>query len=235
MPNPFFDHPILNSPYECPLRHWELDEAGQPTQKIVESRRSAKFITPIPKPKKRPADTHALPTPDELTNFFRELRHAGYRLDPRQLAAAHRLLLSAYGSGAQPNASRPKTLLAPVFVTSPAQQADFYRRFEAWLSQRSAGLIDPPKADPKPPIDPNSDKRWRLIAGCALLVTLGAGTWWALHKGQSTAEVTKTKAPKELPPDSGQFFFLPGQPRRNDNTPYRPPTSRHQWPPLADT
>src|SRR6202158_484342 len=55
MPNPFFDHPILNSPYECPPRHWELDEAGQPTQKIVENRRSAKFITPIPKPKKRKA------------------------------------------------------------------------------------------------------------------------------------------------------------------------------------
>jgi len=55
MLNPFFDHPILNSPYECPPRHWELDEAGQPTQKIVENRRSAKFITPIPKPKKRKA------------------------------------------------------------------------------------------------------------------------------------------------------------------------------------
>ena len=55
MSNPFFDHPILNSPYECPPRHWELDEAGQPTQKILEQRRSAKFITPIPKPKKRKA------------------------------------------------------------------------------------------------------------------------------------------------------------------------------------
>jgi len=51
--NPFFDHPILNSPYEYPSRHWELDDEGQPTQKITESRRSAKFITPIPKPKKR--------------------------------------------------------------------------------------------------------------------------------------------------------------------------------------
>ena len=51
--NAFFEHPILNSPYECPPRHWELDEAGQPTQKIIERRRSAKFITPIPKPKKR--------------------------------------------------------------------------------------------------------------------------------------------------------------------------------------
>jgi hypothetical protein len=36
MPNPFFDHPILNSPYERPPRHWELDENGQPTQQIIE-------------------------------------------------------------------------------------------------------------------------------------------------------------------------------------------------------
>lgn len=53
MSNPFFDHPILNSPYAYPVRHWELDEHGQPTQKIVETRRRAEFITPIPKPKKR--------------------------------------------------------------------------------------------------------------------------------------------------------------------------------------
>ena len=55
MSNPFFDHPILNSPYEYPSRHWELDDDGQPTQKISDRRRSAKFITPIPKPKKRKA------------------------------------------------------------------------------------------------------------------------------------------------------------------------------------
>ena len=53
MSNPFFDHPILNSPYECPQRHWELDADGQPTQRVVENRRRAEFITPIPKPKKR--------------------------------------------------------------------------------------------------------------------------------------------------------------------------------------
>ncbi len=55
MSNPFFDRPILNSPYEYPRKHWELDEAGQPTQKIIETRRGAKFVTPIPKPKKRKA------------------------------------------------------------------------------------------------------------------------------------------------------------------------------------
>lgn len=49
----FFSKPILNSPYERPTRHWELDESGQPTQQIIEKRRPAEFITPIPKPKKR--------------------------------------------------------------------------------------------------------------------------------------------------------------------------------------
>ena len=57
MSNPFFDHPILNSPYEYPARHWELDESGQPTNQILDKRRGAEFITPIPKPKKRKAPT----------------------------------------------------------------------------------------------------------------------------------------------------------------------------------
>ena len=53
MTHPFFEQPILNSPYAHPSRHWELDEAGQPTQQIIESRRQVKFITPIPKPKRQ--------------------------------------------------------------------------------------------------------------------------------------------------------------------------------------
>ena len=30
MENPFFDYPIINSPYAYPSQHWELDEEGQP-------------------------------------------------------------------------------------------------------------------------------------------------------------------------------------------------------------
>jgi type III restriction enzyme len=51
----FFEQPILNSPYAYPSRHWELDESGQPTGLTVERRRTAEFITPIPKPKKQKA------------------------------------------------------------------------------------------------------------------------------------------------------------------------------------
>lgn len=39
----FFEKPILNSPYDYPSQHWELDETGQPTQKVIESHRQAEF------------------------------------------------------------------------------------------------------------------------------------------------------------------------------------------------
>ena len=53
MSDQFFAKPILNSPYEYPIQHWELDSEGQPTQRIVDSRRVADFITPIPKVRKK--------------------------------------------------------------------------------------------------------------------------------------------------------------------------------------
>jgi type III restriction enzyme len=49
----FFDHPILNSPYSYPSRHWELDEEGQPTNCIIHERRRSELITPVPKPQRR--------------------------------------------------------------------------------------------------------------------------------------------------------------------------------------
>ena len=53
MDNRFFEHPVINSPYEYPMQHWELDDQGQPTQQILQHRRRAEYITPIPKPRKR--------------------------------------------------------------------------------------------------------------------------------------------------------------------------------------
>lgn len=67
MDNPFYTHPILNSPYDLPARHWELDTDGQPTQTIKPSRRPAEFITPIPKPKKGNSKQSSLNlNPDQL-------------------------------------------------------------------------------------------------------------------------------------------------------------------------
>lgn len=80
--NPFYDHPILNSPYDCPSRHWELDNEGQPTQRILEARRRADFFTPIPKPRKRKGG----PTQQEI--IFDEgkgLSTADQQYDPNSL------------------------------------------------------------------------------------------------------------------------------------------------------
>ncbi len=80
MSNPFFERPILNSPYACPQRHWELDGAGQPTQRIIDTRRRAEFITPIPKPKKQSGKAR-----DQQTIVFNEgigLSDDGQQYDP---------------------------------------------------------------------------------------------------------------------------------------------------------
>ena len=53
MTNPFFENPILNSPYESPRRHWELDEDRKPTGTAIETRRPSTLITPVPKPRQR--------------------------------------------------------------------------------------------------------------------------------------------------------------------------------------
>ncbi|WP_439543997.1 BPTD_3080 family restriction endonuclease [Hyphomicrobium sp.] len=51
---PFFENPILNSPYEEPTRHHALDDEGQPLNEPPRSgRRRSEFITPVPKPRKK--------------------------------------------------------------------------------------------------------------------------------------------------------------------------------------
>ncbi len=77
MNNRFFERPILNSPYRYPVRHWELDASGQPTQRIVESRRRAEFITPIPKPKKQKSapQQDALLFDNELSSQAQQYAH----------------------------------------------------------------------------------------------------------------------------------------------------------------
>jgi len=53
MSESFFGKPILNSPYQYPRRHWELDDDGQPTRQTIHKCRQVEFVTPIPQPKKQ--------------------------------------------------------------------------------------------------------------------------------------------------------------------------------------
>jgi type III restriction enzyme len=101
--NPFFDHPILNSPYASPARHWELDAQGQPTQRIVETRRRAEFITPIPKPQKHKAAV----APEQQAFVFDEgkgLSTTEQQYDPTSLVNEVRSRVNAWR--ALPNAGQ---------------------------------------------------------------------------------------------------------------------------------
>ncbi|MFC3614766.1 BPTD_3080 family restriction endonuclease [Lutimaribacter marinistellae] len=52
----FFEHPILNSPYAMPGRHWELDEDGRPTDRILQRRRRSDLISAMPQAKSKKPD-----------------------------------------------------------------------------------------------------------------------------------------------------------------------------------
>ena len=85
---PFFEQPILNSPYEYPARHWELDEDRQPTDQIVDRRRTVSFITPIPAARKQRTPQRELGVDDargtadedgqqyELMRMIESVRHS---------------------------------------------------------------------------------------------------------------------------------------------------------------
>ena len=97
MVNQFFDDPILNSPYEYPARHWELDADGQPTHQIVDSRRGADFVTPIPKPRRRrrSSDSQSRFTFDEgqgMSSSDQEYDLTAYVSEIRQRVDAWRTL-----------------------------------------------------------------------------------------------------------------------------------------------
>ena len=54
MAKPFFEQPILNSPYAVPTRHHALDADGQPRNlPPIEGRRGPRYVAPVPPPRKQ--------------------------------------------------------------------------------------------------------------------------------------------------------------------------------------
>ena len=94
MSEPFFENPILNSPYQYPGRHGELGDKGQPTQKKISDRRKVDFITPIPKARHQKGQAEQtemlLPEEDPL-NLVVEIK--GYR---REDAKAKKKTMDSY-------------------------------------------------------------------------------------------------------------------------------------------
>jgi len=72
--------------------------------------------------------------PNVLTDFFDELRDAGYNIGIAQYIAAYYLILALTAQGETLNKpERLKTLLGPIFCSSPDEQEDFQQRFDHWV------------------------------------------------------------------------------------------------------
>jgi type III restriction enzyme len=95
----FFERPILNSPYERPAEHWELDEAGQPTHNVLPTRRPADFVTPIPKPKRRKRAEQQQVLLTEADGISSQ----GQQYDPTEIINEVRALVDEWRSLPNPN------------------------------------------------------------------------------------------------------------------------------------
>ena len=63
----FGENPILNSPYEYPQEHWELDDDGLPTGSPKDGRRPHRYVVPVAAPRRRGGDQRSFVLGDSET------------------------------------------------------------------------------------------------------------------------------------------------------------------------
>jgi type III restriction enzyme len=63
----FVDNPIINSPFERPKWHFELEDNGQPTGKKLAERRRSIYVVPVPAARRRGPQQRELSLEDKVT------------------------------------------------------------------------------------------------------------------------------------------------------------------------
>ena len=73
----FVDNPIINSPFEKPKWHYELDGDGQPTGAKLADRRKSVYVVPVPAARRRGGRQQELALEDKVTEnvLVNEIRH----------------------------------------------------------------------------------------------------------------------------------------------------------------
>lgn len=161
----FFEKPILNSPYAEPREHWELDEDGLPTDRIVQRRRKSELLTPIPKPKRQSGkgeqasfvldSGHGLSTEEQEYNptvIINDLRQEIDRWralpnpDQWQVTAVTATLLRHWRAlqsdttqAVRPFFCQVEAVETSIWLHEVAPKNARHRRFLDWLRQANAG------------------------------------------------------------------------------------------------
>jgi hypothetical protein len=129
----------------------------------------------------RKISTHEI---DRLYDFLDGLQASGYKIDPRQYMALSDLLMALVAHGELLENVSLKTLIAPIVCSTPADQQDFYQRFErwypTWLSLKQTSL-----SETKLTLAPRPRRRWSppkinqsVVIGILVIISLVLFLMW---------------------------------------------------------
>lgn len=77
MPDPTPEtHPVINSPYEEPVRHWELDGDGRALPNLMQGRRVSAFRSMVPQASSGPRQSELLAGQERFDEFVNRVRAA---------------------------------------------------------------------------------------------------------------------------------------------------------------
>lgn len=111
MTTSFFEHPILNSPYEPPAWHHALDDEGQPQNlPPIAGRRRSELITPVPKARKMQRKSRqtsfVMPDANELSTADQEYNPTPIINEIRSYVASWRAIPNPNDWGVTPATQR---------------------------------------------------------------------------------------------------------------------------------
>ncbi|MDX2031335.1 MAG: SUMF1/EgtB/PvdO family nonheme iron enzyme [Blastocatellia bacterium] len=147
--------------------------------------------------------------PDDLTDLAEELRRAGYNIGTQQYVAAHDLLIALAAHGRAPADPREwRSLFAPIFCSTPAEQEAFPERFARWLERRGMAPAIAPE-----PVRRSAKSRGgslrsrpRLLAAVAVLAAI-AGAVYLFGQAEYTLAGRITGGAARTPLPEAKVFF----------------------------
>ena len=101
----FAEQPTLNSPYEYPGRHWQL-ENGVPTDRVVEQRRLSAHVVPVPPSRRQSQQGAMTPGVSGLSGERQEYDPTPIINDIRRRVDAWRVIPNPNGWGVTPETAR---------------------------------------------------------------------------------------------------------------------------------
>lgn len=164
--------------------------------------------------------------PEHIIELAEELRLAGFDIGTQQQIAAQDLLIALAAHNRLPADPREwRSLLAPIFCASPAEQEEFYGRFDQWLKRHPEWKTT--QEDLREPAHheitiPAAAIHWLrkpagLVSAALLILLLGFAGFLSLKTNRTlTGQVFSIEGDKTNPLPEAQIEFFNQLPAKTD-------------------